>query len=249
VFRRVFKKCDKKLSKFVEQTIRLIYMTAAKNARGWSQEGPEWGIYKNIPYLLNVEHAKTNYSLFAFGASHELLRGKKYVERIVSRLIKECKDKSGVECVVSTSELWKKLSDNYWWKKYLFIRVLGKAKRYEKELMEEKKKGAVKEKVSPKYFRKEGEEETEKLSKPKMRLGRNDQRDTCRQVVRALATLELVLKDVDSNVVVRRDEKKDFVAALKLIEKVVLPTYFHVIFEQDLFDDYNLVLPIFGNST
>ena len=54
----------------------------------------------------------------------------------------------------------------------------------------------------------------------------------------------MILKDPNTDVVVRMKERKDFEAALKLIEKLILPTYCHVVFEDDLFNDYSSVKPI-----
>jgi hypothetical protein len=254
VFRRKFRKCERKLSNFVENTIKLVNMVAAKNAKGWGQDKPQWGEYKNVPYLLNVEHAQTNNRLFAFGVGGATRRGRKLTERAVSYLLREYQEKHGVESVMSTADLWKKVSTNAWWKRYVFLDLLQKAKKYEKKVSEQKKNNKsgdtaeVNKKVPPKYFKQEGEKDKEgKPAKQKLRLGRDKDRELCQKVVRAIASLELVLKDVDSDVVVRRGEKKDFVAALKLIEKTVLPTYFKIVFENDLFDDYSSVLPICSN--
>ena len=59
-----------------------------------------------------------------------------------------------------------------------------------------------------------------------------------------LATLEMVIKDPDADVVVLPDNKEDFIAALKLFEQVILPKYFGILFKQDLFDDYEYIEPV-----
>ena len=64
-----------------------------------------------------------------------------------------------------------------------------------------------------------------------------------RMFVRMIATLEMIAKDVNSNIAVRYGNRQDFKAALKLIEKIVLPKYFGLLFPRPLFDDYNTVEP------
>ncbi len=64
-----------------------------------------------------------------------------------------------------------------------------------------------------------------------------------RLVARALATLEMVVRDVDADIVIRPGNKQDFIAAIKLFEHVTLPEYFRLICDKPLFDDYDVVEP------
>ena len=77
----------------------------------------------------------------------------------------------------------------------------------------------------------------------KIYLGSEEQRGAAQLAVRLLATLEMVVKDPDADIVVREGNRDDFKAALQLFEKITLPRYFKIIFEEDLFDDYNDVEP------
>ena len=61
--------------------------------------------------------------------------------------------------------------------------------------------------------------------------------------MQALATLEMIIKDPEADIVVRKGNRDDFIAALKLFERVTLPKYFHIIFPKPLFDDYSKVEP------
>ena len=61
-----------------------------------------------------------------------------------------------------------------------------------------------------------------------------------------IATLEMVLKDVSADVAVRRGNKRDFIAAVKLLEEAVLPQYFGIAFGQPLFENYDSLEPVLG---
>jgi len=60
-------------------------------------------------------------------------------------------------------------------------------------------------------------------------------------LVRTLATLEMIIKDLDSHVMIRRGNEDDFAAALQLIERITLPVYFGVQLDEPLFEDYTQV--------
>ena len=62
--------------------------------------------------------------------------------------------------------------------------------------------------------------------------------------VRAIATLEMLIKDPQAPVLVRKGVREDFVAALRLLERVTLPRYFGIYFDKDLFSDYWAVQPV-----
>lgn len=62
--------------------------------------------------------------------------------------------------------------------------------------------------------------------------------------VRAIATLEMLVKDPDVWIMTRKGNKQDFAATLQLLERVTLPRYFGIKLEEPLFDDYSLVQPV-----
>ena len=62
--------------------------------------------------------------------------------------------------------------------------------------------------------------------------------------VRAIATLEMLIKDSQAPILVRKGVKEDFVAALRLLERVTLPRYFGIYLDKDLFVDYYAVQPV-----
>lgn len=62
--------------------------------------------------------------------------------------------------------------------------------------------------------------------------------------VRAIATLDMILKDVDSRIIIRKDNNQDFLCAVQLLEYVTLPLYFGIQCKQPLFSDYTSVEPL-----
>ena len=62
--------------------------------------------------------------------------------------------------------------------------------------------------------------------------------------VRAIATLEMLIKDPQTPILVRKGVKEDFVAALRLLERVTLPRYFGIYLDKNLFADYYAVQPV-----
>lgn len=74
-------------------------------------------------------------------------------------------------------------------------------------------------------------------------IGLPEDKHRIQVIVRLLATLEMVVKDPEANIVIRYGNRDDFRAALKLFEKTLLPYYFGVFYQEDLFDDYDHVEP------
>lgn len=69
-------------------------------------------------------------------------------------------------------------------------------------------------------------------------------REGARYFMRAVATLEMILKDLSCDIVVRKGQREDFAAALQLLEKITLPAYFSLSFDKPLFEDYAKIEPL-----
>lgn len=63
-----------------------------------------------------------------------------------------------------------------------------------------------------------------------------------------LATLELILKDGDADIMIRSDKKEDFIAAVQLLEKIMLPRLFGIVCQEPLFDDYQHLEPVIKHT-
>lgn len=62
--------------------------------------------------------------------------------------------------------------------------------------------------------------------------------------VRALATLDMILKDPQASCLQRTENRQDFKAALILTERITLPQYFGISFPSPLFENYDTVNPV-----
>jgi hypothetical protein len=249
ILRRVFKKCEKKVSEQVSRTMDLVNMKRVVG-HGWGIEKALWGIFGEVPYLLNLENSKTNICFFAFGAGPKSKKrniGRKEICFLSSRFLQRHKNKNGTETIIPATVHWNKINRSFWWRKNIYARLRKEARANEKKSLKKKKQDGDEDKEgensSAQYFEKEKENKKKKTlkkskTKSKIRLGKKEHAEVCRLVVKMLAKIELIVKDVDSDVVVRRDSKKDFAAALKLFEKLVLPAYFNIIFESNLFESY-----------
>jgi hypothetical protein len=62
--------------------------------------------------------------------------------------------------------------------------------------------------------------------------------------VRIIATMEMLVKDLDADFVVRRSNKNDFVACIAMMEAVTLSWVYGLYSDETLFDDYEKVEPL-----
>lgn len=210
---------------------------------------PEFGMYENRPYLLNPSLSNTTIDMFAYGCNVASKLDWPYLADDVSGRLREFRNKEKADVVLPTSELFIELEKKVrLWEddRKNAIKQATKNSKEQKQQKDkiEKKKGKIKGLTESEQQKLNDWGKKQKDKKKSILLGSNDQIESCRFVVRALATLEMILKDVDSDVAVRRGNCEDFAAALQLIEKVTLPTYFDIIFEHNLFENYRDVDPV-----
>jgi hypothetical protein len=65
-------------------------------------------------------------------------------------------------------------------------------------------------------------------------------------MVQALATVHFNLKDAHDDIMVRYGNQEDFVAALYILEQLILPKYLEIDTKGTLFADYYAVMPLVG---
>ena len=242
VIRRLFDRCDKNIPDFITKNIELFNITKKTDEK--------WGVWEDVPYVIQADKFETNYGLYSFGCT--MMGWDSYhwprFDLLVSYFLRHYKEKEKPDTVMTAIELWEKLETDYYWKKYNFKETIEQARKNTREKGNKEDPEKLKEQnnnlfsnnsnFNNNYLKKDNE------AKSRIRLGLPEHVESCRLVVRALATLEMILKDPKADIVVRRCKREDFVAALKLIEKVMLPTYFNIIFEHDLFDNYAQVKPL-----
>ncbi len=199
----------------------------------------------SMKYLLSIDRAITDKGMFAFCCDTLRSGSHKWPSfgTDVSHLASKYKDKIGPNKVILSKKLWEKLKKDSLWKGR-FERTIKQARRNSK--LNKKDSTSIKY-TSIKYtnIKDDNKKNNNKWNgRVNIKLGDKEKKGICEFVVRALATLEMIIKDPNSEIAVRKGSRKDFIAALKLIEKIILPTYCDVIFEKDLFSDYDLVRPV-----
>lgn len=193
----------------------------------------EWGEFQNVPYCLQWKCLDTNTGIYGFGILPHARQGKSGIfDSAINQAFATWKSENKALTVMPTSELLMRIDRDKWQKEQSSL--LQKAAQNGKFSgnIEMKKQG-------PMDFI-----EVQKEVEPVPYLGRNEQRENAKLVIRMLATLEMILKDPDADIVVRKGNKKDFKAALELIEKVTLPRYYGIVFETPLFDNYETEEPL-----
>ena len=235
ILRRLFDDLEEESLKEDEMRKNFELLNISKKANS------NWGRFKGKSYLLNPEVCSTHCGLYAFGCN--LIDFSSYrwpwFSSLIFNFVRKYKEVEKPDVVMPAMVLWQKLENDHWWLKYDFKEVVEKARK-NKEMQTRKKD------QDSNNFEEKNRQTKNKFyeMQQKIQLGSYEQEESCRLAIRALATLEMTLKDVKSDIIIRRGSRQDFIAALKLFEKVLLPTYFGIIFEHDLFDDYYEVEPI-----
>jgi hypothetical protein len=243
IFRREFDALKKPLTTEVERSL----ISDFNIIRPFNMR---WGLYKEKPYFLSSELAQTDRKLFAFGCDQTDFEDRwPGLDLQISWLIYNKKHKShqNSEDIMFTSQLWQELSNKYAWR-HGFSEAREQAKENFKKLAEQKKSDKKKEEQGLDQPNVDAKKEVKRNPQADLRLATAEQVELGRFVVRALATLEMVIKDPCGEIAVRRNNREDFEAAVKLVEKVVFPTYFTLLFEKDLFNDYHSVQPVFASG-
>lgn len=182
---------------------------------------------------LSCDVASSARGMLGYGVTESTSSDDSYDLLTTGWILKKHHARVGNLQVMTTSQLWEALENDPWWKhdkhqKLSQARKNGSFDNFKKQLERINT-------VDPaKNF----------LPITKVYLGDERYVPIAREVVRLLATLDLMVKEPNAHVAIRHDEPDDYIAALKLIENVVLPEYCNIIFPYPLFDDYSAVLPL-----
>ncbi len=180
----------------------------------------EYGLFDEKPYLLDWDVKATQRGIYAFDNDSEKAKKGSYTASVLSLWVHRYQLERGA-LVMPTSLLHERLIESVFWKYELNL-LMSSALRNG----EFKQRGAG------------------ILGGQRMiySVGKQQQ-SAAKMFIRLLATLEMVIKDPDADVVVRYGNRDDFKAALMLFEKVTLPRYFGMFFPQGLFKNYDAVEP------
>ncbi len=187
---------------------------------------PQWGSFGGAPYCIDWEPDGTNYGLFAFDCNvGKQMFFTQEAPSLATTIVEEYQKEWGADCVMPASMLYQQLCSKQAWREERGGMFHDAKKNGEYPLGEQV----------------QGPQQPG--GRPPLYLGREDMRAGARLFVVMIATLEMVLKDISADVAVRRGHRGDFASALKLLEQVVLPKHFGLLFDRPLFDDYQAVQP------
>jgi hypothetical protein len=198
--------------------------------------------FKDQIYRMDCNAGATNLGIYQFDCDLNELKQQKYCGSTISLFVRKYQAEHDGSTVMPTAILWDRLSKSAYWKSGYDSQVTAVTRNGPYDLKENSEPERDNEKLDSK---------SKKIKRFYMEHGRvgkiycgiHEQRFGARLFVRLIATLEMVLKDSDSDIVVRFGNKDDFKAALKLLEAVTLPNYFGIQFKEPLFEDYDQVEP------
>lgn len=188
-----------------------------------TNEKSDWVNFEDTPYRNNWKAKNTDYGLYAFNSN--LSNINEMEKTACTFIIQKYQEKNGADKIITTSKLYKKLKESYIWQR-----------EQEKQLKEAKENSKEKKDNTKNH-------QYKKQTNSNIKLGSSEQKAALQMITRLLVTLEMFLKDPNSGIAIRPYNKKDFKAGLKLFEKMTLPKSFGILYEENLFEDYDEVEP------
>lgn len=189
---------------------------------------------KRIPYRIDWESKMTNSGLMGFDCDlvKEKERSSFFDTSTVSSIVQKHHNQHGANMAMTAKALWQTIKEDRFW-------------RYEQEDQQKsaKKNGSYKGPSARYPHDKSKKPKAPFDNNQKVHFGTSAYKSLAQIVIRLLATLEMIIKDPDADIVVRDGNREDFKAAIKLFEHVILPTHCGLVFFDDLFDDYDVVQP------
>ncbi|MFA6535038.1 MAG: hypothetical protein WCS92_02155 [Candidatus Babeliales bacterium] len=194
------------------------------------------------PYRIDWNAGATNIGIYQFDCNLNELKQQKYGGSTISLFVRKYQSELDNSTVMPTEVLCDRVYKNSYWKSL-----------YSWQANDAKRNGPydIRENSEPEQNNPNTDPKSKKIKRRYMEHGRvvkfyegiDEQRFAARLFVRLVATLEMILKDPDSEIVVRFGNRDDFKSALKLLESITLPTYFGILFKEPLFEDYDQVEP------
>lgn len=175
-------------------------------------------------YRVDWNVGPTNSGIYQFDCNLNELK-KNYGGSISSYLVRKYQSEKDVSTVMPTSVLLEKLAASFYWNS-----------SYAEQIKRAQNNGIYD--LNKINFLYEDQGRVNKIY-----LGSEQNKFSAKLFIRLIATLEMVLKDPESDIVVRYGNREDFKAAVRLLEKITLPTYFGILFQEPLFEDYEKVEP------
>jgi hypothetical protein len=187
------------------------------------------GTIDGVEYPLDPSVFNIPRGVMFFGVDRTIQTRKPYLDMIINDLMANHQDESGPDQVISTTELYKKFAylahAQYPW---ILRRMFNVAQLQAQQQAQQQTTD---------------DETNDEPGDPT--FCEESQRDGLILFARAIATIEMIVRDSQSDVVLFPNSEQDFYAALKLIEEVILPQYGRCFPEQPLFDPGNMPGPLY----
>lgn len=192
-------------------------------------------------YQLDWKPETTNIGFLAFGSDLSKVKKRGFYVPALFMVVQRYQNEQGTHVVMPTSLLLEKLKASAYWKS-IYQGWRTEATKNSRLDQTRRPSDEMRESWFMRFLKSMPKNSSDPIKRP-IRLARFEQRPGLKMFVRLLATLEMIAKDVDSNIVVRFGKHKDFVAAIKLYEKIVLPYFFGIFVDTPLFKNYKKVQP------
>ena len=207
---------------------------------------PVLSMVKNTPCIGSTPHVQTNLGIFDYDCS--LSKKASYTESAMTKLVRKLQKDASVDVVTPLIDAFHGLSGFPAWS----------TERRSLSLKTKKGIKATPEMPCGLFAVVMPPEETTEGQKPQamsmyamsLPIHRNIkdiftsapwQDDIVRHAIRLWFTLDMVIKDPESELVVRLGNRLDTAAAATLLEAVMIPKYFGLQFENNLFEDYEKI--------
>jgi len=189
-----------------------------------------FGQWEEKPYRLDWQSYGTNAGLYAYHCNLDQQNRASDDVTAVTLFVQKYQTDHGSSMVMPTSQVLEKLKESLYWK-FEWQDILEDAEKNGQFKKTKENAQGVQERVLL------GAGEKKKF------LAHPEQRYLAQWLARMCATIDMIVKDPDSDIVIRYGNREDFKAALTLFEKVTLPNSFGIVFTENLFDDYDTVEP------
>ncbi len=200
------------------------------------------GLCEQLAYCLEWDNLPTNHHIFSYGC-HRTLHGQQDINGqssdipLVSTLVRNHQKTRGLDQTITAAQLVDQIKTSSGWQTYQ--RDIASQAAKTGPLPE----NATINQLIQDIIWTQAAEGQRSQAKRKIYLGRPEQRSGARLFVRLIATIDMLLKDPNGHIVIRRGNRDDFRAAVWMLEKITLPKYLGVYFSHHLFDDYAAVEP------
>lgn len=206
------------------------------------------GVFNGNYYPLNAQVNETHQALYGLGYDQLNAYGygaPPYLTEVISSIVNEAHTQGDPDNALSASDVLEKSLKIGTWTHRTIDYLLQRGEALMKQGQGKKSNKAAQ--VKPNANEEAGEETKlnahQNRENPLFTL-MPQHRAGAQLFARAVATLEMILPDPESVVVIRKGNKQDFAAALQLVERVILPQFLRIVCKEPLFENYQAVEPL-----